>query len=369
MAEEQDDAQKTEEPTHKKLEEAHKKGDVARSQELKHWFMLVAGAIALAVSGSYAAGQINDILARYLAAIHTLPTDGAAMADGVFALINQIAVALALPLTIVVIGALAGSMVQHKPLFTFEKVKPKWSKISPLAGLKRMFSANNFNEFGKTVAKFAIVAVMTFLIVMPERDRLETVVTMPTADMVSLVATLAFRVMAGVIAVMTAVAFLDVLFQRYQHTKKLRMTKQEVKDEFKQLEGDPQVKARLRQIRMEKARQRMMAAVPEADVVVTNPTHYAVALKYEHGTMEVPVLLAKGTDAVAQRIRALAEEHAIPLVENPPLARTLFATVDIDEEIPPEHYQAVAEVIGYVMRLRRSGITSPSSPGPRRNGG
>ena len=169
--------------------------------------------------------------------------------------------------------------------------------------------------------------------------------------------------MAGVIAVMTVVAFLDVLFQRYQHTKKLRMTKQEVKDEFKQLEGDPQVKARLRQIRMEKARQRMMAAVPEADVVVTNPTHYAVALKYEHGTMEVPVLLAKGTDAVAQRIRALAEEHAIPLVENPPLARTLFATVDIDEEIPPEHYQAVAEVIGYVMRLRRSGITSPSSAG------
>jgi len=160
------------------------------------------------------------------------------------------------------------------------------------------------------------------------------------------------RLMVGVLVIMLVVAVIDVMFQRFEHYKKMRMTKQELKDEYKQTEGDPHVKARLRQLRSERARQRMMQAVPEADVVITNPTHYSVALKYDPDEMEAPLCVAKGVDAVALRIREVAKEHDIELYENPPLARTLFDTVDIDETIPTEHYQAVAEVISYVFKRK-----------------
>src|SRR3546814_110937 len=159
--------------------------------------------------------------------------------------------------------------------------------------------------------------------------------------------------MIGVLSVMTLIAGIDFLYQKLRHIKKLRMSRQELKDEFRQSEGDPMVKGRLRQIRMERARRRMMAAVPNADVVITNPTHFAVALKYVAVDMSAPRLIAKGADDVAFRIRKIAKEHGVPVVENPPLARGLFAAVDLDEEVPPEHYKAVAEVIGYVMRLKR----------------
>ena len=151
---------------------------------------------------------------------------------------------------------------------------------------------------------------------------------------------------------MALIAAIDFLYQKQQHIKKLRMSKQELKEEFKQSEGDPMIKARLRQIRMERARRRMMAAVPEADVVITNPTHYAVALKYESNEMEAPMLTAKGVDSVAMRIREVAKEHDVPIVENPPLSRALYEGVDLDQQVPPEHYKAVAEIIGYIMRLK-----------------
>ena len=162
----------------------------------------------------------------------------------------------------------------------------------------------------------------------------------------------ALRVVIGVLAVMSVIAGADYLFQRYKHNQKLRMSRQEIKDEMRQSEGDPMVKARLRQLRQERARQRMMAAVPGADVVVTNPTHFAVALRYEGEVMSAPVVVAKGVDFIAQKIREVAKENDVPIVENRPLARALYDTVDIDQEVPPDHYKAVAEVIGYVMRLR-----------------
>jgi len=163
---------------------------------------------------------------------------------------------------------------------------------------------------------------------------------------------IALVIAAATVMVMTVIAALDFMYQRYNQYKNLRMTKQEVKDEHKQSEGDPHVKARIRRLRQERAQQRMMAAVPEADVVITNPTHYAVALEYKMETMPAPRLVAKGVDSLAQRIRETAEEHEVPLVENPPLARALYAAIELDEEIPAEYYQAVAEVIGYVMRLK-----------------
>jgi flagellar biosynthetic protein FlhB len=180
----------------------------------------------------------------------------------------------------------------------------------------------------------------------------ELYISLDAVALMDLLRDLSGRMLVGVLAVVSVIAALDYLYQRFEFTKSMRMSRQELKDELKQTEGDPHVKARLRQIRMERARRRMMAAVPDADVVITNPTHFAVALVYDMETMAAPRLVAKGTDRIALRIREVAEEHDVPVVENPPLARALHAGVELDAEVSPEHYKAVAEVIGYVMRLR-----------------
>ena len=185
---------------------------------------------------------------------------------------------------------------------------------------------------------------------------IDTIPSLAVADMFLLLQSLAARMLLGVLAIMTLIAGLDLLYQRFEHRRRMRMSRQELKEEFKQTEGDPMIKSRLRQIRMERARRRMMAAVPDAAVVVTNPSRYAVALAYEPEAMAAPRVVAKGMDNLALRIRALAEEHDVPVVENPPLARALHAGVELDEEIPPEHYKAVAEVIGFVMRLKRKAM-------------
>jgi len=234
---------------------------------------------------------------------------------------------------------------------TAENMKPKLSKISLKEGVKRLFGTKSLMNLAKGVVKIVVVSIVSFMIVWPERDRLALMMTWDVAQLLPVVQTMALKMFAGVIAVMTVVAVLDYLFERMQWMKKQRMTVQEVKDEYKQMEGDPTVKAKLRQIRVERGRKRMMAAVPTATVIITNPTHYAVALKYEQG-MGAPVVVAKGVDAVAFKIREIGQEHDVPIVENPPLARALHATVEIDQEVKPEHYKAVAEVIGYVMRLK-----------------
>jgi flagellar biosynthetic protein FlhB len=211
-------------------------------------------------------------------------------------------------------------------------------------------------EFGKTTGKLLTVGAAVLIVIWPERDRLDTLMFVPVPELLDLIQIMVFRVFIAVLVVLTIIAALDYSYQKYEHMKKMRMTKQEVKDEHKQTDGDPQVKARLRQIRNERARQRMISAVPDADVVITNPTHYAVAIEYKHGQMDVPRLLAKGVDSVALKIREVATEHNVPIVENPPLARALHAGVELEEEVPPEFYKAVAEVIGYVMKLERAGI-------------
>ncbi len=352
MADQPEESQKTEEPSPKKLQDALEKGDVARSQEVRHWFMLTAIVIMLATVGPFSMGRIRDSLGGFIAHSHELPAEGGAVLEAISGLVGEIGSALFLPLLILVVGALAGSLVQHKLLFTTDKIKPKFSNISLASGAKRMFSSRAIMEFTKTLLKFVIVASIAVFIIWPEGDLLTQLMTIPAGEMMNVVASLALRLLIGVVAFMTVVALIDFIYQRSQQHKKLRMTKQEVKDEYKQLEGDPHVKARLRQLRQERARQRMMAAVPESDVVITNPTHYAVALKYDYDTMEVPVVTAKGVDFMARKIRELAEEHDVPLVENPPLARALHATVEVDEEIPPTQYKAVAEVISFILRLK-----------------
>lgn len=353
MAQDEDDSQKTEEPTPRKLEEAAKKGDIAQSQEFKHWVMLLFGALAFLMTADFVARAINEQITGFLVHAHNIPVDGYAILAMAREVGGRMLVVLLLPLSILVVGAFASNLLQHKVMFTTEKIIPKLSKISPLAGAKRMFSAQRAADFLKSVAKLAIVSVAVGMILWPERGLLISLINQPVGDITKIISTLALKSLFGVIGAMTFVAGLDLIFQRMQYIKKMRMTKQEVKDEYKQIEGDPMVKQRLRQIRMNKARRRMMAAVPEASVVITNPTHYAVALRYSHGEMDVPKVVAKGVDAVALRIRKVAGEHDVPIVENRPLARALYATVDIDDDIPAEHYQAVAQIISYVLRLKK----------------
>jgi flagellar biosynthetic protein FlhB len=211
-------------------------------------------------------------------------------------------------------------------------------------------------EFVKGSAKIAIVGAMAYYLLRPEFDGLERFFGFDMVALLAVLKTLTIRLIAGVLAVLAAVAALDVFYQRMSRLRRLRMSREELRDEYKESEGDPLVKGRLRQLRMERARRRMMQEVPKADVVITNPTHFAVALRYDQTAMGAPKLVAKGADLVARRIRELAEEHKVPIVSNPPLARALYAGVEIDQEVPPEHYKAVAEIIGYVMRLRRGAL-------------
>ncbi|MEC9367619.1 MAG: flagellar type III secretion system protein FlhB, partial [Pseudomonadota bacterium] len=207
-------------------------------------------------------------------------------------------------------------------------------------------------NFAKSLAKLAIVGGVIAIAIWPDRDKLDTVIALDPASVLAMVYDMSVKVLLAVVAILTLVAGLDFAYQKHVWWKKQRMTVKELRDEYKQMEGDPQVRAKLRQVRIERGRKRMMANVPRASVVITNPTHYSVALEYEPG-MNAPVCVAKGVDAVAMKIREIARKHDIPLVENPPLARALHAGVEVDREINPEHYKAVAEVIGYVMGLRR----------------
>lgn len=350
MAEDdKDQSEKTEDPSEKKLREAREKGNVVKSQEVNSWFMLTAATLVVLMLSGSMASQLSSVLQGFLFNAHDFSLEGrgglALMKEVLFAILA----AVALPFLIFIIAALAGNLLQHGFLLQTETMQPKLSKISPLAGLKRLFSMMSLVNFAKSLAKLLVVTVLIVLIMWPSRDSLEVMVSLDPAALMPLVQGLALKILGAVVALYSVIAMIDYAYQRQQWWNKLKMTMQEVKDEYKQQEGDPMVKAKIRQIRMERGRKRMMAAVPEASVVITNPTHYAVALKYEKG-MAAPVCVAKGMDALALKIREIADEHDIPRVENPPLARALHAGVDVDDEIPPEHYKAVAEVIGFIMR-------------------
>tara|TARA_B100001142_G_C14258887_1_gene626226 strand:- start:464 stop:1357 length:894 start_codon:yes stop_codon:yes gene_type:complete len=248
--------------------------------------------------------------------------------------------------------AIISNVAQFGLIFAPEKIKVDPSKISIIKGMKRMFSQRAIMEFIKGILKLFAVGIVSFYLALPWLSDLTLMVRMEIGFSLDRIIIISTVLAAGTLGVMTLVAVMDFAFQKQQFTKKMRMSKQEVKDEYKQSEGDPHVKARIRKIRTERAQQRMMAAVPEADVVITNPTHYSIALEYKMDDMAAPKLVAKGVDHLAMRIREVAEANEIPIVENPPLARALYAGVEINEEIPSEHFKAVAEVIGFIMRKR-----------------
>ena len=351
MADTPEQEDRTEEPSQRKLEQAVERGDVAKSTEINTLFVLAGFTLALLLASGVASRSLLVDLRGFLTNAHLVPAAGAGFAGaGRFALSAGL-IALAPSLGLIILAALAGGALQHRPLWTFEPLKPQWSRLSPASGLKRVWGKEAFAQFFKGLAKIAIVGTVASTILWNERDRFESFARLEPGAVLPATLVLAIKLMGGVLAIYAFVALGDAVFQRLSWMRRQRMSKRELKEEFKEMEGSPEVKGRLRQLRATRVKKRMMAAVPSATVVITNPTHFAVALRYEAG-MAAPVCVAKGVDALARRIRAIATENGVPTMENPPLARALHASVDVDEEIPVEHYKAVAEVIGYILRLR-----------------
>lgn len=363
----EDDSQKTEEPTQKKLDDARKKGQTASSKEMDHWIMIMAGTLVVGAFMPFVVADVQKTLVGFLARPHDFIVDVAGVGDILAGLAFSIIKWLALPFAVMIVAAVFSSFAQHGFILSADGLIPKLEKISLLKGMKRQFSLKSVMEFVKGVVKLSIVGGIVLAIIWPEVRDLRYTVRMSLGDLLALIHSLALELMVSVAAIMAAIAALDMLYQRFEFIKQMRMSRQDVKDEMKQSEGDPMVKARLRQIRQERARKRMMAAVPKADVVITNPTHFAIALQYDQGAMHAPVVLAKGRDAVALKIREVAGANDIPVVENKPLARALYDAAEIDQEIPVEHYKAVAEVIGYVYRLKNK-MPSRGGSGSRRPG-
>ena len=353
MADENDASDKTEDPTQKRLDEALERGDVAKSQEIHTWFVIAGGTLVMSTfSGSIGGGMLVP-LRGLIANAWSIRTDGPALLSLASSLEYAVIAAVGMPMLMLALTALAGNMMQHRLVWSGEALKPKLSKISPGAGFKRIFGKQAAVNFAKGIFKLTALGAVMAAILWPERHRLEALVRFDPAALLGVTSSLSLHLMGAVVAMLAIVAVGDYLFQYRTWYERQKMSQQEIKEEFKQSEGDPHVKGRMRQLRQARMKKRMMAAVPKASVIITNPTHYSVALQYERG-MAAPVCVAKGADNLAFKIREIAREHNVPIVENVPLARALFATVEIDAEIPVEHYQAVAEVIGYVMGLRRN---------------
>jgi flagellar biosynthetic protein FlhB len=314
--------------------------------------MIAGGALTLMVFARPAAESLEAAFHNVLANSYQIPADGPGIVDLTRRLAFEVLAALGIPVLLLTLAALIGTAIQHRILFSVEPLTPHLSKISPAAGLRRLFSKQALANFAKGLAKLTIFGAVIASLLWPQRYRLAGLIGADPELILPFTQSLAMQMLGTVVAILAVVAAADYLFQYRQWYERQKMSLREIKDEFRQTDGDPMVKGKIRQLRQSRMRKRMMAAVPKASLVITNPTHFAIALRYERG-MSAPVCLAKGVDLIARRIREVAEAHGIPVIENPPLARALHATVEIDQEIPPEHYRAVAEIIGYLMRLRR----------------
>jgi len=297
--------------------------------------------------------DLTRILTIFLARPHEMSLDTGAAMELAAATGLRLIVILGFVFLLIMVAAAAGNLVQHGLMFTPKKIEPKLDKLNPVNGLKRMFGPEGWMNFFKGVGKMGLVGGAVALVMWPRRDELLALPAMAPIGLLREVYSATIELLIAALIVYAFIAAADLAFQRHQFIDRNKMSQKEIKDEFKETEGDPMVRAKLRQIRQERAQRRMMARVPDAAVVITNPTHYAVALEYVQGVTGAPVCVAKGVDEVALRIRELAVANGVPIVEDPPLARGLFASVDLEEAIPAEQFAAVAKVIGYVLSLKR----------------
>jgi len=353
MADEQDQASKTEEPTPGKLQKAREKGDVVKTPDLAQLASFVGAAGVLAIAGGWLSKNLAAALLPFIAHPQDMSLEGG---GGVEIARHAILAGAPILMAVLVVAALlgaGGNLVQTGMMFTPEKAKPDWKKVSPLAGLKRMFSPDSLMQFVKSVAKIVMVGWVGYVVMKPYVFPMRELSAMDPTAILPFTAEILRKLVFATAALMLVIAGFDWFWQRQRFMKKMMMTKEELKEEFKNSEGDPHIKAKRRQIQIQRSRRRMMAAVPEATMVIMNPTHFAVALKYEAGESAAPQCVAKGMDAMALKIRAIAEENGVPVIEDPPLARALYAAVELDEFIPPAHYEAVAKLIGFIMQTGR----------------
>ena len=363
MADENDSSSKTEEASPRRLEEARRRGDVAKSADLASWASMAGTAGAVAMAGGWMCRDLAQRLLPFLA-----HADSFELQNGGAVEVMRLAVTAAAPALLVVLGAgmasgVAGNVLQHGFLWSTERLAPDLSKISPMSGFKRLFGIDGLMHFLRSVLKLVIVGTVAWMSLKPHARDFEGLARSEPAAILPIAAALLKSLAFAVLTFLGVGAGLDWLWQRQRFMARMRMSREEMKEEHRQAEGDPHVKARLRKIRLERARRRMMQAVPKATVVIANPTHFAVALKYAQGETEAPICVAKGADLVALRIREVAEQANVPVVEDPPLARALYAAVEIDEQIPVNHYQAVAKIIGFVLsKAKKRARVRPPRP-------
>jgi flagellar biosynthetic protein FlhB len=353
MAEQPDKDQQTEKPTQRRLEEARRKGNVPMSRDVTAIAVLGMLTILLVAAGGTLARDFTTTLRPLLAGADAIDLGRAGELTGVLAgVLGRVGWAAAPILAVLVLAAVIGTLGQNGLVISAERIQPKLERVSPMAGLKRMFSLPILVELVKGTLKIAVIAIAGWMAVRPSLDGLDMMPLTEPAATARVAGGVLLDLLIYVSGAMLVIAVLDAGWQRFSWWRKLHMSREELRDEHKQMEGNPEIKARLKMLRRQRARRRMMAAVPEATVVITNPTHFAVALHYDRATMRAPKCVAKGQDRVAQRIREVAAENGVPVVENKPLARALFHSIEIDQDVPPEHYRAVAEVISYVFSLR-----------------
>ncbi|MCP5160362.1 MAG: flagellar type III secretion system protein FlhB [Hahellaceae bacterium] len=354
MSEEDDSSQeKTEDATPRRLEKAREEGQIPRSRELNTMAVLMAGATSLLLFGQQLATTLEGIMRHSFSLPRDAIFDLRQMAIFLLQSGQEAAWALLPFFGMMVLAALVGPAILGGWLFSGKALAPKFNRLNPLEGIKRMFSAKSLVELAKAVAKVALVLGVSIWLIkrnLGEMFSISREAAVPAMAHVTDILSWSFLTLA---CTMILIAAVDVPYQLYEHNKKLKMTKQQIKDEYKDSEGKPEVKGRIRQLQREMAQRRMMADVPQADVVITNPTHYSVALKYDAKTMDAPVVLAKGGDEIAMKIREIAREHKVEIISAPPLARSIYHHTKIGEEIPSGLYVAVAQILAYVFQLRQ----------------
>ena len=366
MAEPQSQQDRTEAPTPKRLDDARRKGDVPRSRELTMSAVMLCGAAALLLFAGWSGERLLEGFRAGFALERRIAFDPSLLASALGAALQNALLALAPLAAVLVAAAVGGASLLGGWSFSLQAVAFKPERMSPVKGLKRLCSAHSLNELAKAIAKFVLVAAVAALWLRHSMGELLGLGSLPVGPAIAAAARLAGSSLLVVSASLVLIAAVDVPFQLHSHRKRLRMTRTEVRDELKETEGRPEVKSRLRALQQQAATRRMMDAVPSADVVVVNPTHYAVALRYVGETMRAPQVVAKGREHVAARIREIAEEHGVPLFHAPPLARALFRSTPVGEEIPASLSRAVAQVLAYVYELRkpRPAGAPPVPPAP-----
>jgi len=365
MAENDDAQEKTENATPKRLEDARRKGQIPRSRELSAAAVTMSAAAALYMMGGQIAGKMYEFMERSLTLSREQALDSSLMIPSLASAALDGLKICAPVLGIICLAALLAPLALGGWSFSTEALTPQFNRLNPLSGVKRIFSSRAVVELVKALAKFGVVGLVAVMVLWNDLGALLNLGQEPLDEAIAHTVTLSGKALIAITSGLLIIAAIDVPYQLFSHAKQLKMSRQEIREEHKESEGSPEVKGRIRQLQQQFARQRMMQDVPKADVIVTNPTHFAVALRYDEKRMRAPIVVAKGVDLVAARIREVAAEHNVPIFEAPPLARVLYRNVDIGGEIPSAVYQAVAQVLTYVFQLRvakRSGFQPPPRP-------